>query len=326
MAIKHWFSLLFFVFICLLVLIASILSDINQEDSSLAPVRKVKREMLSTFEDLDYFLQKNGNPALHLKSELMEIDQNRNLFNFRQPIGEVFTEELEPVFYRGESGYLNQQENLVKLKGKVSIFTNEGLIEADQVEYLMLKDLFIGSGAVYSKSLLKESGDEVIIRSESVEAKPIRKTSTYKGKVNGKIVRRRSYEPPVYFQSQSLFADLQEEFISLVGEVSIKKDLLNATSLNGEIYLENYNKKLKYYTLFDDVVLKEFIMLNGDQKLVRTAYAEKLEGFMRERKIELTGSPKVFQGNDVITGNKIMLKENTEFIEVDDAKSNFKIK
>ena len=55
----------------------------------------------------------------------------------------------------------------------------------------------------------------------------------------------------------------------------------------------------------------------------RRAFGEKLEGMMSESKIILTGYPKVFQQNDVITGNKIVLRENNEVVEVDDANTNF---
>jgi lipopolysaccharide export system protein LptA len=56
--------------------------------------------------------------------------------------------------------------------------------------------------------------------------------------------------------------------------------------------------------------------------MVRKAFAEKLEGLISEKKIILTGLPKVFQQKDVIKGNRITIRENIETVEVDDANTN----
>jgi len=104
------------------------------------------------------------------------------------------------------------------------------------------------------------------------------------------------------------------------GNVSFKKDNLDAQANRGEVFLENYNKRLKYYALYDDVRLQESLINNGNP-MTRKAIAEKLEGITGEKKIILTGYPKVFQGRDVIKGNRIIIRENIETVEVDDANS-----
>ena len=109
------------------------------------------------------------------------------------------------------------------------------------------------------------------------------------------------------------------------GNVSIKKENLDGYANRGEVYLENYNKKLKYYALYDDVRLQEKLVNNG-RPLVRKAFAEKLEGLIGEKKIILTGLPKVFQERDVIKGNRIIIRENIETVEVDDANTNLILK
>ena len=103
---------------------------------------------------------------------------------------------------------------------------------------------------------------------------------------------------------------------------------MRANAIRGEIFLENYNKKLKYYALYDDVKVVEKIPVikKGESRktfIERRAYAEKLEGFVKEGKIVLTGYPKVLQENDVIKGNVITLLKSNEVIEVDDSSSSF---
>ena len=93
-----------------------------------------------------------------------------------------------------------------------------------------------------------------------------------------------------------------------------------------EIFLENFNKKLKYYVLYDDVRVVESIKKQDGTTVIRKAFGEKLEGYMREEKVVLTGSPKVVQGSDIITANQITLVENREVVEVDDSSSRLQIK
>ena len=125
----------------------------------------------------------------------------------------------------------------------------------------------------------------------------------------------------IYFKTDLMTVNGPKLLVEMKGNVSIKKESLDAYANRGEVFLENYNKRLKYYALYDDVRLQEKLMQNG-RLLIRKAFSEKLEGLMSDRKIILTGLPKVFQGNDVIKGNRIIIKENVETVEVDDANSN----
>lgn len=109
--------------------------------------------------------------------------------------------------------------------------------------------------------------------------------------------------------------------VEMKGNVTFKKGNLDASSNQGTLFLENYNKKLKYYSLSDDVKLQETLSLNG-KPVMRKAFAEKLEGIISEKKVILTGLPKVFQEKDVIKGNRITIRENIETVEIDDANTN----
>src|SRR5690606_7602443 len=111
-----------------------------------------------------------------------------------------------------------------------------------------------------------------------------------------------------------------------LGNVELRKQEVTAQSKRGEIFLENYNKKLKYYVLYDDVKVSEKVKVpspSGPRSYVRRALSEKLEGIVAEDKVILTGYPRVFQEKDVIKGNRIILRENNEVVEVDDANTNF---
>ena len=78
--------------------------------------------------------------------------------------------------------------------------------------------------------------------------------------------------------------------------------------------------------LYDDIKLVEKLKLDDGTTSTRKAYSEKLEGYMREAKIVLTGAPRVEQGSDLIQGYQITLRENVELVEVDDSQTSFTIK
>ena len=72
--------------------------------------------------------------------------------------------------------------------------------------------------------------------------------------------------------------------------------------------------------------LEEKLVIPGKKPQLRKAYSEKLEGHQRSAKVILTGAPRVEQGEDIIQGYQITLRENVELVEVDDAQSSFNLK
>jgi lipopolysaccharide export system protein LptA len=105
----------------------------------------------------------------------------------------------------------------------------------------------------------------------------------------------------------------------------MKRDNYVITSGKADMFLENFNKTLKYFVLNDDVKMTE--TLNTPQGVTqRKAFAERLEGFGREEKMVLSGAPRVEMGKDVIKGYKITIRENVDLIEVDDSMSDVQMK
>ncbi len=90
--------------------------------------------------------------------------------------------------------------------------------------------------------------------------------------------------------------------INLSDNVYLERNNYNLRAQRADIYLENFNKKLKYYVLYDDIKLVEELTLPNGTKQTRKAYSEKLEGYMSQGKIVLTGAPSVEQGDDLIKG------------------------
>jgi lipopolysaccharide transport protein LptA len=177
------------------------------------------------------------------------------------------------------------------------------------------------TGNVKTNSLDAKTKDQLSITSDFAVYRPEQEFFEYQKNVRGLVQRARQYEENVTFKTDLLTLSGPESLVEMKGNVAFKKGNLDASSNKGTVFLENYNKKLKYYSLSDDVRLQETLTMDG-KPLVRKAFAEKLEGFISEKRVVLTGLPKVFQGRDVIKGNRIIIRENIETVEVDDANTN----
>ncbi|MCO4794730.1 MAG: LPS export ABC transporter periplasmic protein LptC [Bacteriovoracaceae bacterium] len=275
----------------------------------------------SFFKGVNYYVQKNHIPQLKLNATEVTVNSTTGNTLFFDPVGEAYTKGGEPILYKGSRGIYNQGMGSLFINEKVQVNINESQLNSDRLIYNLGKDRVETIGNVKTKSVSTKNGDKIFVESERAISWPKKRESRYLGQVSGKIIRKRAYEAPVFFESNRMYLKLNEMLVTLNEKVTLKKQPFKATSHRGEIYLENYNKKLKYFVLNDDVKLEEKVVLSGTSYL-RKAYAEKLEGVMAEDKIILTGFPKVYQQSDVIKGNRIILRENNEVVEVDDANTN----
>jgi lipopolysaccharide export system protein LptA len=291
--------------------------------------RDKKANQESYFKNIDYFYHSKAEPSLKLKAlDLSIIGGSENIF-FIEPVGSAYQNDGTQVDYKAERGKLDKKKKLLELVQSVELTTGEDFYSSDQLSYDLVKDSLKGRGSVKTKNI-SPTGDETIeVESDIFFGKPKSKRFTYRGKVSGKVKRKRVYEQGLSFKADDVKVELPDQLIQLTGNVTLKKQQLTANSLRGDIFLDNYNKKLKYFVLYDDVKVTEKVTLegpSGSQSFIRKAFSEQLEGVMSERLVILTGYPRVYQRDDVIKGNKIILRESVEIVEVDDAKSNILLK
>jgi len=316
----------FFFFVCLFVIYFSIYG--NKDDAFLKNIvsEKKAKEQESYFKNISFFLIKKDQEQLHLLSNELIIDNTSKRSSFESPRGFFYTSERAKVDFESLKGLYRPEDSTFILSEQAQLFSNGSRLKSELAMYVMNKEFFVSEGNVRTETEDLKSGDKIFINSLKVHAWPKIKKSDYEGNVMGHIKRKRPYEPDIFFSSDSIYLDLLLNQIRLEGKVGIKRQDVEATSRRGEIYLDNRNKKLKYYTLFDDVKVVEKLKIGEKDLIERKAFGEKLEGIISEDKLVLTGSPKVLQEEDVVKGNKIMLRENNDVIEVEDASSNFTVK
>lgn len=327
--IKKKLMIFTFISACMSVVLYSFFGELDDKKFKRQKVgMKRKNKKSYSVNNVELYVVKKGSPVIKLESILLNV-VNDNTFDAQDPIGIVYTKDGNPVNYAASRGFVNQSKGTLLLNENVTLKTQDSVIKSDKMTYGLNNDLCIATGNVRTRNIDSKNGDLITVSSNELESYPKSGRFKYKGSVSGKIKRKLVYEPPVYFKSNNLYLNTGIYKADLSGAVNIKKETLDAYSHRGEIFLNNYNKKLKYFVLYDDVQVYEKVFIgNGPEKksYVRKAFSEKLEGIVSLNKIILSGYPKVFQESDVIKGNIIILRGDTEVVEVMDANTNFILK
>ena len=280
----------------------------------------------SYFKIVDYYLVDKSKPFLKLEStELILKKQNTEIVAFN-PDGVIYRidekgVEEDPIFFTAKNSRILTPNKELYLVDEVVIKVAHSSLKSEKVTIFNGGRLLEADGNVLTESIDPKTNDQILITSNFALYRPKEQFFEYKRNVKGKVKRKRQYEESVSFTTDDMTLSGINNEIEMKGNVTFKKGNLDASSNQGTLFLENYNKKLKYYSLSDDVRLQETITLKG-KPLVRKAFAEKLEGIISEKKVILTGLPKVFQEKDVIKGNRITIRENIETVEIDDANTN----
>jgi LPS export ABC transporter protein LptC/lipopolysaccharide transport protein LptA len=274
---------------------------------------------------LEYFHLKGSNPQMSLSAEHMK-SQNEEFAEFNLPKGIYnYQEKNKLIHYQADQGIYQKNRELLILSDNVKVHSEESDYQADHLKYYFKKDVIVGKGNVKFEGDDPKSKDFISIQSDFMRAKPQAQVSRFKGHVQGSMQRKRKYEGKMTFSSSEFEFDGNKSLANLTGGVHLKRDNYDITAGKGDIYLENYNKKLKYFVLNDDVkVLEKLQTKEGYQE--RKAYAERLEGFGSDQKMVLTGAPRVEMGKDIIKGYRITIRENIDLVEVDDAMSDVQVK
>ena len=290
----------------------------NFEKKTLAPD-------FTIIENLDYFHLKNLVPSLSLSADKMR-SQGEDFAEFDVPKGVYnYQQRNQTLKYQALKGVYTKADELLTLDGQVKMKTDDMDYVADHFKYFMKKDLILGRGSVKVNGEDLKSRDHMNIESDFLQAHPERKWSLFTGNVHGTLQRKKKFEGASKFWSKEAEMDGVTSLAQLRGDVKMHRDNYVITAGKGDIYLENYNKSLKYLVFNDDVKVTETIKTpEGIQ--TRKTFSERLEGFGSEEKMVLSGAPRVEMGKDVVKGYRITIRENTDLIEVDDAMSDMEVK
>lgn len=277
------------------------------------------------FKDLQYYSFKENGDKLSLKASELTIIDSKDL-KFTLPDGELY-QNNDKIKFRSVKGEYIAKTSTLNLSGDVNIKTQDGSShKADFIKYLGSEETFTANGNTISEVNNIQGQDKFKITAAHLKSNIAQKRILFEGDVKAKLIRNRSYEGSVSLEAHKMILNQLESHVFLEGDVSLERNRYYLHANKADIFLDNFNKSLKYYVLYDDIKLVEKLRLDDGTTTTRKAYSEKLEGYMREAKIVLSGAPRVEQGNDLIQGYQITLRENVELVEVDDSQTSFTIK
>lgn len=326
---RQYTIIIFFVVITIGLSIYSYMGHFDIDSTTVANAAAMEKhdEMdESYFKAVDYYLVDQGKPFLRLEStELTLSKQNTEVVGFN-PDGVIYRRdeagvEEDPIYFTSKNSRVFTQNKELYLQQDVEIKIANSNLKSDKVTIFNSGRHLEADGNVRTQSFDPKTNDQILVTSNFALYRPKEQFFEYQRNVKGTIQRSRQYEESVSFTTDMMTLEGLKSEVEMKGNVTLKKGNLDASSNQGTVFLENYNKRLKYYSLSDDVRLQESLLVGG-KPMIRKAFAEKLEGLISEKKIILTGLPKVFQEKDVIKGNRITIRENIETVEVDDANTN----
>lgn len=311
------------------VLVNAFIIELSLFQTATPNPKKMKKRVLAPdfteIENLDYFHLKDEIPLLSLSADKMR-SQGEDFAEFDVPKGVYnYQKRNQTLRYQALFGVYKKKNDLLTLEGKVKMTTEETEYFADEFNYFIKDDLITGIGSIKVVGEDLKSKDHFEIESQTMRAHPERQWSSFQGNVRGKLQRKKKFEGASTFSSREAEMDGKTSLAKLRGDVKLNRDNYLISAGKGDIFLENYNKSLKYFVFNDDVKVTETVK-TPQGMTQRKAFSERLEGFGREEKMVLSGAPRVEMGKDVVKGYRITIRENVDLIEVDDAMSDVEVK
>ena len=298
---------------------------IKRGDDSASNLLDVEIVEESILEKMNYFSLDQGRKVVSLSADSLRIVGQRDLY-FTAPDGLLYNENGDKIAYKAREGEFKNKRKELALDGDVKLSSPEGNYSAQNLYYNGSKGFLEARGNVQANVVDKTTNDQLRITSNYMNSWMKEERSLFIGDVKGKLSRKRAYEGSFTFSSEKMELNRLKSLVTLNKNVSLDRNNYHLEAQKAEIFLENYNKKLKYYVLYDDIKLVEELKLPSGASQTRRAFSEKLEGFMSQGKVVLTGAPSVQQGDDLIKGYQITLRENVELVEVEEAQSSFKLR
>ncbi len=273
-------------------------------------------------EVLQFFSLQANKPNTYLDAYYLEIKKNFTQFDFINPHGYFLGKnaEADATHFTSQRLDFDKLKSMSNFKGDIKIKRGPMEVDCQQGTYWTDSEQFFCKERVKVFAKQQKTRDEVTINSDEVKAFFQQRYSIHKSHVFGMIKRPFLHEPSTDFSTDSLSFYYDQGQAHLDGNVHVIHGEYDVKSRRGEILIENYNKKLKYFTFDDDVVIEQKSKKIPGGK--RIAYAEKVESVRSEGTVILTGAPRVIQGRDNVKGNKITVREGASLVEVDDAASN----
>lgn len=261
---------------------------------------------------------------LNLSADKLQHNFQKKEIALKSLKGTFQKKNQKVVKFQSLQGFYSDESDHIKLSNKVRVERDGFFLKSSLLTYSMKANFLKASQDVITWGVHKKTQDFIKIKADRLQLHLSTSLAKYDGRVRGEVKRQKKYEEGLKFKSQNMTFDMPKNHIKLNKNVHITRTRLKATAMYGEIDLDSYSKKLKYLTLLDDIIVTETLNVKME-KMQRRATSEKLILNTFNNTLTLTGYPKIFYNEDIITGNIIILRHNTDVIEIIDSTASLNI-
>ena len=311
-----------FYFFLLLVCLATLNFE-GEKDSYKAKgsVRHAPSE--SKFSNAFTSTFKPNSNNINLFSKLLIDRAGENKVYLKLPKGNIGTEVK--TFFEGKSGVINKLTSTLVVKKDVHLKREGSNTTASELLVDYKTNSAIAKGQVESR--LHDIERKVRIKSSQLIVRDKGEKLKYLGNVSGEIrdKKRKPTYSNIKFKSDLLIFNNYDRVITLEGNAFIIRGKSEIRALFGKIWLNNQSSGVKYFSMNDDVKLRDEFINPYGRIVKRNSFSEKIEGFVLEEKLILSGFPQVEQEGDIIKGNKMIIREDQEVIEIINTNSQFQL-
>ena len=274
-----------------------------------------------------YLLRGEREKRFHLRADELLNNGVGGETVFHNPVGTILLNGGRTLSYKGGRGRFEPRREELHLVEDVSFSQEDSKMACSEAVYSTGSKELRLVGNVSGTIRLNQQESTVRIDSGEAWAQPLTGKVRYLGGVKGNLESPRDQGDKLFFASKELDIDLHRDHLYASKEVTFRRDRFVAGGNRGEIFWNRKKNNIEHYVLQDNVLLKEKVADKGRGGFIeRLAFAEKMEGSFGDNRLTLTGRPRVAQGEDVIKGDKIILKKDSKMLEVHMANGNFRLR
>jgi LPS export ABC transporter protein LptC len=248
-----------------------------------------------------------GTRDWELFASLAKSYQNNPIWDLEGVRVLFYNQEVQTFELRGSKGKIDTQTKDMKIEGQVEIETANGyLFLAPAVEYKASERLIFCRQVVQVKGPLVGGKRSLFLRGLGMRI-PV---ATGKMYLERDVEGEKVLSPEKLLRFRSLRAELssQNQEARFIEQVNIDYEPMKMTS---EEAVFSYNEKRKQ---FETLELKGKVQLTEEN---RRAVSENLRVDFNQKTFTFSGQPRLYQGEDELTGDQIIFLDNGKKVKVE---------
>ncbi len=280
------------------------------ETAQVAGTARQKDQIQQKMQGVHLVESQNGTRDWELFSKNAQSYQNSPMWDLENVRIIFYNEEKQSIVLKGLKGKIDTKSKDMKIEGEVQIETTNGYVfTAPYVEYDSVNRLIFCTSLVEVKGPMLGKRRSLFIKGTGMRI-PVSTQKMYLDRdVSGENVISES--KTVKFKSESVELSSLSQTAKFAGGVTILYAPMTMKSTQATF---SYSEKTKLF---------EYLDLNGKVELkdeTRRAVSENLRVDFKTRQFTFSGQPRLYQGEDELSGEQIVFLEEGKKVKVEKVK------